>query len=182
MPQAAKFHFAGYAGSPTGFRSSAVSHFNAQSYAILTREIIQNSLDAGARTVTFRDESITSDELPDLSGLKAHLNAAIARAKREGTYKLNKAEMDDMHSCIAGKDDVPILWASDDGKGWGRMDCGLCLATAPAESGRRTWPAPTETGTSRRLPCRDCAASSTERGRSRAGCLAQGKFFWRTMY
>ena len=62
-----------------GFETSRTSDLKSNAEPIV-RELIQNCLDAGARTVEFRLETVQWSEVPDLDGYRNALEAAKGTA------------------------------------------------------------------------------------------------------
>ena len=115
-----------------GFRLSALSHFGSNSYAVLTRELIQNCIDAGATTVTFHDVSVRRDEVPGLTSYRKHMKAAKRYAKKEGRLELSRSAVTNMEHCADGAQ-VRTLWVEDNGRGMGRSDLPALLGDGASQ-------------------------------------------------
>src|SRR5687767_8374041 len=70
-----------------GFNDPGIEHFRGDPFGSLTREILQNSLDAAVNVpviVKFINREIAVNDIPDIDHLRSAINACLKDAPNEG--------------------------------------------------------------------------------------------------
>lgn len=117
-----------------GFRNSKTSISRFPDPSIITRELIQNALDAqgdGKIEIAFELDEISLEDLPGLLEYKAAFEAAQKKA-REG----EKDVVAKIEQRLADKK-IPVLWISDNGEGLGNKNMRTLLADGGSEKEKK---------------------------------------------